>query len=215
MLINLSNTAILLRKKTNLRTVLSISTRIYDVLGLVSPVVITCRILIQKIWRHTLDWDQPLPDDPNKEFWDWVSDLPKLIKVKVPRHYFGREVDTLEIQLILCSDASTEAYGANAYFRNVNREGAITVTFVASRARVAPIDPPTLLRMELIAAELSVMLGVSILQALGPKYAGRIKVFRFLDSLISDYWIHTDPLKLKTFPSNRVRTIIKYSKIEE
>jgi len=204
-----------LRGKSNLRTVLSISARIYDVLGLVSPVVITCRILIQKIWRHKLDWDQPLPDDLNKEFWGWVSELPKLSEVKVPRHYFGREVDPLEIQLILCSDASTKAYGANAYFRSVNREGAITVTFVASRARVAPVDPPTLPRMELMAAELSVMLGVSILQALGPKYAGRIQVFRFLDSLISYYWIHTDPLKLKTFPSNRVRTIIKYSKIEE
>lgn len=31
---------------------LSISARIYDVLGLVSPVVITCRIPIQKKWRH-------------------------------------------------------------------------------------------------------------------------------------------------------------------
>jgi len=109
-----------LRGKSNLRTVLSISARIYDVLGLVSPVVITCRILIQKIWRHKLDWDQPLPDDLNKEFWGWVSKLPKLSKV--PRHYFGREVDPLEIQLILCSDASTKAYGANAYFRSVNRK---------------------------------------------------------------------------------------------
>ena len=81
-----------LRHKSTLRTVLSISSRIYDVLGLVSPVVIPCRIMIQKILRKKLDWDQPLPEDIRQDFWAWVDDLLKLREVEVPCHYFSKEI---------------------------------------------------------------------------------------------------------------------------
>ena len=40
--------------RTNLRTVLSVSSRVYDLLGLISPAVIQTRIL-QRIWRRRLD----------------------------------------------------------------------------------------------------------------------------------------------------------------
>ena len=40
-----------LRHRTCLRTVLSICARLYDVLGLITPVTITSRIIMQRIWR--------------------------------------------------------------------------------------------------------------------------------------------------------------------
>lgn len=66
-----------------------------------------------------------------------------------------------------------------------------------------------------MAAELSVMLGLSILQALGPKWTEQLEIFRWVDSLITYYWIRTDRTKLLTFPANRVKTIQENSKTSE
>ena len=74
-----------IRHRANLRTVLSVSSRVNDILGLVSPVVILTRILMQRIWRRRLDWDQKLPVEMKKEIWQWVDQLKDLSHVSVPR----------------------------------------------------------------------------------------------------------------------------------
>lgn len=44
------------------RTILSTIARTFDPLGLLSPVTIAAKILIQQLWILKLDWDDPLPD---------------------------------------------------------------------------------------------------------------------------------------------------------
>lgn len=43
------------------RVILSTIAQIYDPLGLLSPFIITSKILIQKLWRLRLDWDTKIP----------------------------------------------------------------------------------------------------------------------------------------------------------
>jgi len=42
------------------RDVLSESSKVYDPLGLLSPVIIKAKIFIQKLWQLNVEWDEPL-----------------------------------------------------------------------------------------------------------------------------------------------------------
>ena len=42
--------------------VLSMMARVYDPLGLISPIILVPKILIQRIWQSGATWDEPLPD---------------------------------------------------------------------------------------------------------------------------------------------------------
>lgn len=43
------------------RTILSLITQIFDPLGLIGPVTIKVKILLQSLWQQKIDWD-PLPE---------------------------------------------------------------------------------------------------------------------------------------------------------
>lgn len=64
-----------MRHQTSLKIVLSITTRVYDVLCLVSPVAMTARLIIQKIWKKRLERDQKLPLEVKTDFWTFVDSL--------------------------------------------------------------------------------------------------------------------------------------------
>ncbi|KAJ8959644.1 hypothetical protein NQ318_021831 [Aromia moschata] len=51
------------------RTILSNVSQIFDPLGLVGPTVIVAKIMLQRLWRLKLDWDEAIPEDL---FTDWI-----------------------------------------------------------------------------------------------------------------------------------------------
>ncbi|XP_026475984.1 protein ALP1-like, partial [Ctenocephalides felis] len=42
------------------RSVLSTIAQIYDPIGLISPVTVTAKLIMQELWRHNLEWDEAL-----------------------------------------------------------------------------------------------------------------------------------------------------------
>jgi len=48
------------------RKVLSTIATIYDPLGLVGPVIVTAKIIMQRLWQHKLEWDDVLPIQLNE-----------------------------------------------------------------------------------------------------------------------------------------------------
>src|SRR5699024_5243070 len=40
----------------------SLLARIYDPMGIVLPYVVHLRLFLAKLWSHSLDWDDPVPD---------------------------------------------------------------------------------------------------------------------------------------------------------
>ena len=156
-----------IRHRTNLRTVLSVSSRVYDPLGLISPVVIFTRILMQRIWKRRLDWDEELPAEMKRELWKWVDQLQDLAAVSVPRWYAVNLSKVQESELHVFCDASKKAYGSVAYLRCTEQTRRTEVNIIASRARVAPLDPPTLPRLELLGGHLAAGLATQIKKAMG------------------------------------------------
>lgn len=45
------------------RFVLSRISRLFDPLGIVSPVVLVAKLLMQALWVRKLEWDEPIPED--------------------------------------------------------------------------------------------------------------------------------------------------------
>jgi hypothetical protein len=199
-----------LKHRTCLRSVLSVTARVYDVMGFISPVVIIARIIMQEIWREKMHWDQELPLQLKKEFWTWADGLKDLKKIEIPRHLFRGESRPSNVQLHICCDASVKAYGACAYARGKNEIGEVTTTFIGSMANVAPSSPPTLPRLELLGAVKAIKLMLAVKKAFAPELEFT-ETFFWTDSMIVLHWIKGEWYLWKPYVANRVRFVQEHS----
>lgn len=136
------------------RSILGEIAKLFDPLGLVGPVIVTAKILLQDLWKQKIDWDDEVPQIICTTWTKIRKELLELEKVKVKRHIICQDPERVE--LVGFSDASMRAYGAVVYLRSIDREGKISVRLVASKSRVAPIKIVTLPRLELCASVLLV-----------------------------------------------------------
>ena len=135
-------------RKTTKRDVLRESAKVYDPLGLLSPITIRAKIFIQELWERGFEWDEPLPDDIQKQWLDIAQDLADSTHIEVQRRYFPLLPSwPSDAVLHVFVDASIKAYGTVAYLTS----GAHT-TMVMSKSRVAPLKKLTLPQLELMAA---------------------------------------------------------------
>ena len=44
------------------REILSVLASVYDPIGLLSPVTIKAKLIMQSLWTHKLDWDSEIPE---------------------------------------------------------------------------------------------------------------------------------------------------------
>ncbi|GFR14076.1 uncharacterized protein TNCT_623891, partial [Trichonephila clavata] len=95
------------------RTILSFISKLYDPLGLLQPIIIKAKMMIQKIWLLKIDWDQNLPRQEIENFQRYVAELHQLKDLKIPRCILLK--DSVAVQLIGFADASAQAYGACLY----------------------------------------------------------------------------------------------------
>lgn len=103
------------------RGILSTVASLYDPLGLVAPVQLKAKIILQEMCRRGTGWDDPLTDELRLKWEQWRSDLAHLDNVTIPRTYspagFGK---VLKAELHPFSDASTRGYGQCSYLRLKN-----------------------------------------------------------------------------------------------
>ncbi|XP_041452039.1 uncharacterized protein LOC121405436 [Drosophila obscura] len=187
---------------SNKRQVLSDVARIFDPLGILSPVVVQFKIMFQELWLLDLDWDTELP--PKIADW-WKkcrNDLNVLQELRLPRFVDNKE-DRIELHGF--SDASIKAYAAVVYSRLVQANGTVSVSLIAGKTRVAPLKQQSLPRLELCGALLLSRLIVSIKAALQHK---NIDIHAWCDSTIVLAWLSQQPSKLKTFVANRTSEIL-------
>ena len=137
------------------RTILSSSAKVFDPLGILSPVIINLKVLFQQLCKEKCDWDAPLKDDIKENFEKTISDLRSCECIEINRHYFSsREsqeiIDSVELHGF--SDASMKAYGSCVYIVYRLKTGDVIVSLVAAKTKVAPIAGQTIPKLELSAA---------------------------------------------------------------
>ena len=145
------------------RGILSTVSSVYDPPGFLAPVILTGRQILQSLCREKSDWDDPVPESLRHKWERWRSSLQHLEKLKIQRCYkpptFG---NVTSVQLHHFSDASDHGYGQCSYLRLTDDTGQVHCSFVMGKARVTPLKPVTIPRLELTAALLSVRVSASL-----------------------------------------------------
>ncbi|CAB3989911.1 Hypothetical predicted protein [Paramuricea clavata] len=70
------------------REVLRTSSKIYDPIGFLNPVVVNAKILMQEIWKRGLQWDELLPPEIQASWEKLTKELQASTHVQLPRQYF-------------------------------------------------------------------------------------------------------------------------------
>lgn len=96
--------------------------------------------------KDPINWDEPLSEDIINAWSQFVSDLPLLESIQIPRLVLP--VGFYNVQLHAFCDALSDGYGACLYLRSVTANG-ITVNLVMAKSKVAPLKSPTIPKLEL------------------------------------------------------------------
>jgi hypothetical protein len=195
-------------RKVTKRIILSVTSQIFDPLGLIGPVIMKAKIILQQLWALKLGWDEAVPMSIHSA---WTSMLNKLTHVKniqVPRLISSYPQGKV-IELHGFCDASQLGYGAAIYLRTHNNDSnEYDIRLICAKSRVAPLKTITLPRLELCGALLLARLITKVKNNIALNFS---RQFLWTDSSIVLAWINTPPNSLKTFVSNRISEIISLS----
>ena len=153
------------KKPFTRRGVLSVINSVYDPFGVAAPAMLQGRKLLQQLIAMSkatdgntpLAWDDPLPEKIMNRWQYWKDSLRDLQHVSIPRCYHPKEFGTTaRAELHGFSDASQDAIGASVYLKLWNEKKEVSVSFVYGQARLAPIHPVSIPRLELCGAVLVV-----------------------------------------------------------
>ena len=186
------------------RGMLSVISSVFDPLGLISPVIVVARSLFQETCRRGLSWDDTLPDDIRLIWNNWLTNLEMLKVIKFSR-YIGNEKINLNQVQIFC-DGSLTAYGAVAYLRTVGLDGNVSCKLIMAKVRQTPIDNGSLRtvpRIELNAAKVAVLLGVTIKKDI----LDSSRIIYWSDSMTVIKYIKNETVRFHIFVENRINFI--------
>lgn len=179
----------------------------FDPLGLIAPITIRGKMLIQKLWLARLDWDESVPLDIHA-FLDFRNELQSVNLLTISRQV-GNESCLFELHGF--SDTSANAYVACVYYKEIDVEGNIKVHLLCAKSKVAPLKTQTIPRLELCGAVLLVQLMKKVVDAL--KFTAK-RVFYWTDSSIVLSWLQGADKKWKVFVANRIAEICETTNIK-
>ena len=183
------------------RVILQLASKVFDPLGLSSPVTVSAKMLIQDLWKAKHEWDDPDISSDLKSQWQQIyRNLIQLNEIRFPRLVKCKNEVT---ELHIFADASKRAYGACAYFRVVKEDESIETNLVFARTRVAPLKELTLPRLELMAALVGARLAKYLIRESRLCFS---KLTLWSDAKCVLYWIKGRQLK-PVFVENRLREI--------
>lgn len=189
------------------RAILSEISKIYDPMGLLAPITIMNKIMMQQIWLAGTAWDAKAPENVVHKWTLMKEQLPVIANIRLDRWISFTDGSNMELHCF--ADASELAYAAVVYAK-VFEGRSVSVNILASKTRVAPLKKVSLPRLELCAAVLVVQLINSVSNALKVKISAKRY---YSDSEITLAWIKGLPGKWKTFVANRVTEIQELSEL--
>ncbi|XP_052741850.1 uncharacterized protein LOC128198806 [Bicyclus anynana] len=184
------------------RSILSATAQLYDVLGLVGPVILYAKLIIKELWILKLSWDETLPSHIIEAWLQFIDELPLLSKLKIPRH-LGVENNS-NLSLLAFADASEKAYGCVIYTHVTNGDNKPIISLVCSKSRVSsPSSLVTLARLELNALVLLAKLVRNVYDTLISRQPVD-NIFVFSDSTVALCWLKSSPHRFQTYIANRI-----------
>ena len=186
------------------RTVLSAYSKLFDPLGLIAPVAMAARIIVQCCWRHDIDWDEEIPPKILMLWQIWLKALDFLPSLRISRCLKPLKGNVVDTEIHIFSDASEAGFGAVAYQKSILDTGEVSISLIVSKAQVAPVKPgQTVPQLELRGSVKAVSLFRLLKRVLELPSQ---KFWFWTDSRNVLAWLHTKRC-LKRFVTNRVAEI--------
>ena len=170
------------------RNAVSLATRFFDPLGVISPITVQSKLLFQRMCEIKTDWDDRLTGELLTEWESLASDLKQSKPIFLPRCYTGVKSAPIKFYSLqgLCN-ASQRAYAAVVYLQ-VKSEAGIYTQFLCSKTRVAHVKKLTIPRLKLLSALLLVRLVNTTRSALEHEINLGDSIC-YTDSQVALYWI--------------------------
>ena len=195
------------------RGILSTVCSVYDPLGLVAPLILTGKQILQDLCRENADWDDPISDELRSRWERWRNELRLLEGLKIPRCYKPEDFgDIKAVELHHFSDASQTGYGQCSYLRLLNESNQAYCSLVMGKARVAPLKPVTIPRLELTAAVVSVRVSQWLVPELDYE---NVTEFFWTDSKVVMGYISNVTRRFHIFVANRIQQIHEHTKPQQ
>ncbi|XP_031334025.1 uncharacterized protein LOC116164038 [Photinus pyralis] len=194
-------------KKITKRTILSVISKIFDPLGLISPVTIKAKCILQRLWQEQLNWDESVPLYIYTEWKQVIFNLKNIETISLPRQVTIKNYISLELHGFC--DASEAAYGCCIYVRSKDVFGNTQSNLLCSKSRVAPLKTLTMPRLELCGALLLSQLMQKVIISFNSNFEN---IYYWCDSTIAIAWIRSEPIRFQIFVANRIADIQKLTK---
>ena len=195
------------------RGILSTVSSVYDPLGFLSPFVFTAKHILQQLCKLSGGWDEEIPEALRKPWQRWLMGLKQMEEFSITRCikpvHFGQ---IQSAQMHFFCDASDIGYGVAAYLRILNEKGDVHTALVLGKARVAPLKPITVPRMELTAAVLAVRL--EKMASAEMRIPLKDSIF-WTDSTAVIKYIRNENQRFQTFVANRVGVIREATQVSQ
>jgi hypothetical protein len=182
------------------RQLLSSVMELFDPMGFLTCVTVKAKILLQEVFRSNIEWDQSISDSQHVKWRNYLQ-LIRDSSCSIPRCVIS-DKNTPVVLHIFC-DASETACCAVAYMTQ-KTDTEISVSFIASKGKVAPLKPLSIPRLELQAALMGARLAATI------KRESTCNIERavyWTDSTTVLQWIKSDPRNHTSFVANRLGEI--------
>ena len=189
------------------REVLSKVAKVFDPLGLVTPLLLQGKLIYRDACLEKCAWDAELPKELVKRWDKWQNNLPQT--VCVPRALVNKDEPVERIHLHGFGDASGKRV-ATAVSAVVEQKSGINQGLVAARARLAK-QGLTIPRLELIAGHMTVNLLANVCDALTGFPVSSMT--GWLDSSVALHWISGGG-EYKQFVRNRVNKINEHADVK-
>ena len=185
------------------------ASEVFDIQGLVAPVLGGIKIDVSELHTHVPKWDDPIPSQ-FKEIWvknfELIDDLRHLRyrRAVVPLDALNLDIETIEI-----ADAGERLICAAVYVRFKRRNGTHSCQLILARTKV--IHDLSIPRAELEAALLNTGSGHLVHLSLKERVK---RSWKLTDSQVALHWINCIRYALKMWVRNRVVEINRLTTLE-
>nr|XP_044248556.1 uncharacterized protein LOC123002454 [Drosophila takahashii] len=188
------------------RSILSTASALFDPLGLLSPLVVVAKILLQELWLAGLQWDESVPENIHTAWSKCLESFQTVSILSIPRYCLQHKMRSLQLHGFC--DASIRAYGCCVYLRSETSTGDVAVQLLTGKSRVAPVKKKSLPKLELCGAHLLGQLHAKLKPLLADR---KVSVYFWTDSQIVFHWLKQHSVTLSAFVGNRISEIQEWT----
>ena len=197
-------------KVWTMRKISSRTSRMFDPLGLMCPLMLEGKLLLQSLWKMKLGWDEPVPESTSLSYNRWLKKVDSSHLSHIKRRVKAPFKSQSDLLLVF-TDASSQAQAAVAYLWSCGREQQAGSLWAAKQKISSLNRADSISRLELEGALMGVELAGQICKAMRWDLN---QVVYFTDSTTVLWWLRTHR-ELDVFVGNRVCRVLDGSRVEQ